>query len=117
MLPIGGRITATKKISTAQLFSEPLMKATPVLRLFVTSALKCTTQQINLGMTQFSEILGGQILNVALTGFGRHTRTRDWITLGVQEVGMALKKIMIQWHQSPSSQMPVVGILHIRIKR
>ena len=34
-------------------------KSTPVLRLFVTSALKCTTQQRNLGMAYFSGILGG----------------------------------------------------------
>ena len=48
MFPISGKMPATKTISPAQLFSEPLMKATPVLRLFVTSALKCTTQQRNL---------------------------------------------------------------------
>ena len=50
MLPISGRMSATKTISPAQLFSEPLMKATPVLSLFVKSALKCTTQQRNLGV-------------------------------------------------------------------
>ena len=51
MLLISRRMPATKTISPAQLFSEPLMKATPVMRLFVTSALKCTNQQRNLGMT------------------------------------------------------------------
>ena len=50
MLPIIVIIPATKTISPAQLFSYPLMKSTPVLRLFVTSALKCKTQQSNLGM-------------------------------------------------------------------